>query len=106
MSDLEDKFEFQLKALKLVSYEREYRFHPTRRWRFDFAFPHKKIAVELHGAIYTQGRHSRGAGIEGDMEKINAAQELGWSVFCFSAGMVNTGDAVQQIERILKTERT
>lgn len=102
MSDLEDKFEFQLKALKLIGYEREYRFHPTRRWRFDFAFPSKKIAVELHGAIYTQGRHSRGKGIEGDMEKINAAQEFGWSVFCFSAGMVNTGDAVNQIERILK----
>lgn len=101
MSALEDTFAFQLKALNL-NFEREYKFHPTRKWRFDFANLDKKLAIELHGAIYTRGRHSRGAGIEGDMEKINAAQELGWDVFCFSAGMVKTGKAVQQIEHMLK----
>ena len=103
MSALEDKFESQLKALKLTNYKREFVFHPIRKWRFDFWFPEKKLAVELHGAIYTQGRHSRGAGIEGDMEKINTAQEMGYSVLCFSAGMVKTGEAVTQVERMLKS---
>lgn len=102
MSALEDTFELQLKALKLLGYEREYRFHPTRRWRFDFAFPAKKIAVELHGAIFTQGRHSRGAGIEGDMEKINEAQILGWDVLAFSAGMVKSGEALKTLERLIE----
>lgn len=102
MSKLEDEFEFQLKALKLTGYVREHRFHETRRWRFDFAFPEQKLAVEIHGAIFTQGRHSRGKGIEGDMEKINAAQELGWNVYCVSGGMVKSGQAVSMVERLLK----
>jgi very-short-patch-repair endonuclease len=108
VSALEDTFELQLKALKLLGYEREYRFHATRRWRFDFAFPAKKIAIELHGAIFTQGRHSRGVGIEGDMEKINEAQLLGWDVLCFSGGMVKNGEAVKTLERLLqyKSETT
>ena len=104
MSALEDAFEFQLKASKL-HFEREYRFHPTRLWRFDFANPAKKIAVELHGAIYTQGRHSRGAGIEGDMEKMNEAQLMGWDVLCFSAGMVKSGEALQTLERYLEAKQ-
>lgn len=102
MSALEDMFEMQLKAVKLLGYEREYRFHPVRRWRFDFAFPAKKIGIEIHGAIYTQGRHSRGAGIEGDMEKINEAQILGWDVLCFSGGAIKNGEALQTLERYLK----
>jgi very-short-patch-repair endonuclease len=105
MSQLEDIFEMQLKALKLNGYEREVKFHPTRRWRFDFLFSHCKLAIELHGAIFTQGRHARGAGIEGDMEKINAAQELGYDVLCFSAGMVKSGEAVNQVERMLKARQ-
>lgn len=102
MSQLEDTFEFQLKALKLLDYKREFIFHPTRKWRFDFCFVANKLAIELHGAIYTQGRHARGAGIEGDMVKINAAQELGYDVLCFSAGMVKSGEAAAQVERMLK----
>jgi len=104
VSALEDQFEMQLKAVKLLGFEREHRFHPTRRWRFDFANPAKKIAIELHGAIFTQGRHSRGAGIEGDMEKINEAQMLGWDVLCFSGGMVKSGEALQTLERYLETK--
>ena len=102
MSALEDSFEFQLKALNLLGYEREHRFHPTRKWRFDFSFISKKLAIELHGGIYTQGRHTRGAGVEADMIKINTAQEMGWTVLCFSAGMVKSGHAIEQVERMLK----
>ena len=27
----------------------EYRFHPTRKWRFDYAWPENKIALEVEG---------------------------------------------------------
>ena len=102
MSALEDSFEFQLKAFKLLGYEREHRFHPTRKWRFDFSFKESLLAIELHGAIYTNGRHTRGAGVEADMIKINTAQEMGWTVLCFSAGIVKSGEAVAQVGRMLK----
>jgi hypothetical protein len=42
--------------------EFEHRFHPVRRWRFDAAFPARKVAVELDGGIFAAGRHTRGAG--------------------------------------------
>lgn len=60
----------------------EYRFAPPRRWRFDYAWPDPKhmIALEIDGGIWTQGRHTRGAGRLGDMEKQNAGALLGWRI--------------------------
>ena len=66
-------------------YEREHRFHSTRKWRFDVAFVEQQLAVELEGGIWTRGRHTRGAGYKADMEKYNAAQQLGWRVLRFAA---------------------
>lgn len=60
----------------------EWRFHPTRKWRFDWAWPEPhKIALEINGGVWTKGRHTRGAGYTRDMSKLNAAQLLGWRVF-------------------------
>lgn len=67
---------------------REYRFHPTRRWRFDFAWPDAKVAVECEGGIWSRGRHVRGRGFESDCEKYNAATLLGWRVFRCTPGML------------------
>lgn len=58
----------------------EYRFHPTRRWRFDYAFPAQKVALEVEGGVWTRGRHTRGAGFLKDAEKYNAAAVLGWRI--------------------------
>ena len=58
----------------------EYRFDHSRRWRFDYAFPADRIAVEVEGGAYTRGRHTRGKGFIADMEKYNAAAIEGWCV--------------------------
>lgn len=63
---------------------KEYKFHPTRRWRFDFAIPEYKIAIEIDGGVWTYGRHNRSAGYIADMEKMNAAASLGWIVLKFT----------------------
>lgn len=60
---------------------KEYKFHPKRRWRFDYAIPDHKIALEVEGGVYTQGRHVRPQGFLGDMEKYNTATLMGWRVF-------------------------
>ena len=64
--------------------EAEYRFHPLRKWRFDYAWPEKHIAVEIEGGIYTNGRHTRGGGFSGDMEKYNAAVLHGWAILRYA----------------------
>ena len=58
----------------------ELRFHPVRKWRFDFAWPEALVALEVDGGVWTQGRHTRGLGVLGDHEKLNAAAVLGWRV--------------------------
>lgn len=58
----------------------EFQFHPERKWRFDFAWPYCKVALEVQGGIWINGGHSRGSGIKRDMEKENAAVCLGWRV--------------------------
>lgn len=70
----------------------EYRFHETRKWRFDFAWPDKKVAVEIEGGIWIRGRHSRGAGMLGDMDKYNSAGALGWRIFRFTSKQYKDGD--------------
>jgi very-short-patch-repair endonuclease len=81
--------------------EREYRFHPTRRWRFDFAFTEQKLAVECEGGSWVNGRHVRGAGFEADTEKYNAAAMQGWTVLRFTSRMIKSGEALKQIEQVL-----
>ena len=101
MSQLEDLLAFQLKAAK-IKYEREYRFHPIRRWRFDFAFPDKRVAAECDGGIFVGGRHARGVGIAGDMDKFNAALALGWKPYRFSSKHIKSGEALAILSQALQ----
>ena len=85
------------------AYATEFRFHPVRRWRFDGAFPERKIAVEIDGGAWTAGRHTRGKGFIADQEKINEAQLLGWSVYRFVPDDLESGKFFDVVDRALKT---
>lgn len=65
---------------------KELKFHPTRRWRFDWAIPEKKWAVEFNGGVFmNKSGHSNAAGQTRDQEKMNQAQILGWKVLSYNA---------------------
>jgi very-short-patch-repair endonuclease len=87
-----------IRAEKLPTPEREFRFHPKRMWRFDFAWPGKRIAVEVEGGVYSGGRHTRGKGFVADTTKYNAAALLGWRVFRFPTDMVRNGTAIKTLK--------
>lgn len=86
----------------------EHRFHAKRRWRFDVACLAAKVAIELEGIFYrkSQGtsRHQTGVGYQNDMEKYNAAAELGWVVLRYSIGDLQRRpvQVVEQVEAVLK----
>ena len=61
--------------------EKEFKFHPVRKWRFDYAFPEHKIALEVECGVWTGGRHTSSVGFLNDMEKYNTATLMGWRVF-------------------------
>jgi len=56
----------------------ELRFHSVRLWRMDFAWPEHRVYLEVQGGIFTNGRHSRGAAMLKEWEKINTASGMGW----------------------------
>lgn len=90
----------QLKALR-IAFEQEFKFHPKRKWRADFHLVEKMILVEVEGGIWSGGRHTRGKGYLGDMEKYNAATVMGYRVIRFSTEQVKSGLAIQQIETMV-----
>src|SRR5260363_43786 len=102
MSVLEAQFALRVRVAHLPEPQREYRFDAMRRWKFDFAWPNWKIAVECEGGIWTQGRHTRALGFEADCSKYNAATVQGWRVLRFTAGMVKSGAAVETLTQAIQ----
>jgi len=78
----------------------EHVFHPFRKWRLDIAWPELKLGIEVDGAVYAGGRHTRGKGFESDCEKLNQAQLIGWRVFRYSTGQVHKGLYLDDLQRI------
>ena len=72
-----------------------------RRWRFDFAWPDRLVALEVDGGTHSGGRHVTGAGIEGDSEKFSEAAVLGWRIIRACRVHVMNGDALEWVRRAL-----
>ena len=71
-------------------YRTEYRFAAGRQWRFDFCLPDYRIAIEIEGGTWTDGRHTRGKGYQADCLKYNAAALDGWTVLRYPATYIAT----------------
>lgn len=78
---LTDVFTTICKSDLRVECVKEFKFHPVRKWRFDYAIPEHKIALEVEGGVWTGGRHTSSVGFMKDMEKYNTATLMGWRVF-------------------------
>ena len=98
----EEVFALHCRLRQIPEPEREYRFHPERRWRFDFAWPKIKLAAEIEGGTWKNGRHNRHKGFEGDCEKYNEAAILGWTVLRFTTQQVKRGYAIDALMRWIK----
>lgn len=119
----------QIEARALPKPRLEYIFHAERKWRFDMDWkPHGYlVAVEVDGGLYARpvichhcgqrvkrrlqsgrmvtvregGRHNTGAGYEQDAEKLNEATLYGWRVLRVTAKAIQSGEAIDWIERAL-----
>ncbi len=105
MSNVSDLFGFHLKANKVNGFVSEYKFHPTRKWRFDWANPEIMIAAECEGGVYSGGRHTRGKGYTNDCIKYNHAVALGWDVYRFPTELIKSGEAINFILQVLPEKK-
>ena len=90
----------------------EYRFHPERKWRGDYAWPDAMhgpfgdmvefpLALEVQGGIWSRGRHATGAGIKGDMEKFSEGAALGWRLLLVEPKDLCSPNTMDLIRRAL-----
>lgn len=98
-----ESFFKMLDSAKLPHPVAEHRFHPERKWRFDWAWVDAKVAVEQEGGVWTQGRHSRGAGMVADMAKYNNAAVLGWKVFRVTPQQLSSQMTESLLRRALRS---
>lgn len=80
----------------------EYAFAKPRRWRFDWAWPDAKVALEVEGGAWTGGRHTRPRGFLGDIEKYNAATVKGWRLVRVTPNQLCTLGTVEMLETLLE----
>lgn len=71
--------------LSKIEFVEEHRFHPDRKWRFDFAILEHRIAIEYEGIHSGKSRHTTRGGYAGDVEKYREAAKLGWTVLRYTA---------------------
>lgn len=102
MSHLEETLLLHIRAAQLPEPTREFRFHPTRKWRADLAWPDRRLLVEVEGGTFVSGRHARGAGMRKDAEKYNEAVLAGYRLLRVTPDMVRDGSAFEVIERALR----
>ena len=104
-SPLELRLLVLIRASGFPEPEPEYAFakHLGRRWRFDFAWPDRMLAVEVDGGAWVPGggRHTRGTGFAADHDKMNRAMLLGWRVLRFTSRHITDGSALADITEAL-----
>ena len=98
----EAEFELHLQAFGISGFETEYVFAPPRRYRFDFAWPDYRLAVEIEGGTRHGGRHTRHSGFEEDCRKYNLAAMNGWKVLRFTTEMVHRAEAIDRVMEIIR----
>jgi hypothetical protein len=84
--------------------EAEFRFHPQRKWRFDWAWPDLPsgpLALECEGGVWSKGRHLRGKGFLADVEKYNQAVIMGWRLLRCTPADVESGAVFELLKRAM-----
>ena len=88
-----------------IKFLTQYEFWPGRKWRFDFAIMRMgpyMLAIEVQGGIFSGGRHTRGAALEDEYEKLAHAAIRGWTVMPVSGGQIKSGKAIDWIRKALR----
>ena len=98
-SNKSDMFVRLIKSVYGFDVVKEYKFTSERKWRIDYAIPSHKVAVEVEGGAFTNGRHTRGTGFIADMEKYNELTCQGWALIRTTPQLLLTEKTLQNVRR-------
>lgn len=106
VKDYKGKFLAQLEEAGLPRPEAEFRFAAPRRWRFDWAFPSVKVAIEYQGGNYFgKGGHNSIRGLQNDYEKFTEAALRGWMLILVDSQTVRDKRAVEWVKRAMEARQ-
>jgi hypothetical protein len=101
---LEALLDMHIRAAGLPEPEREYRFAPPRRYRFDRVWKDRMLALEVDGGAWSGGRHTSGKGFTSDCEKATLAALKGWRVMHVTGEHIKSGQALRWLQEALAAE--
>ena len=101
VSKLEQRFALLWQSMNGPTLEREFKFHPTRKWRADFAHLPSKTLIEIEGGIWIHGRHTTPRGFTADAEKYLEASLAGWRVLRLVDQQIK-GPTVQRVIELVE----
>ena len=81
-----------------LGWKAEYKFLPDRKFRFDWALPDKKWAIEYEGIMSAKSRHTSVTGYTNDLRKYNLAVLNGWRVLRYTT--LNYQDVYNDVKKI------
>ena len=84
----------------IPDYTEEFEFLQDRKFRFDWAIPSCKVAIEYEGVFSKKSRHTNVNGYTTDCEKYNLAMIEGWKVLRYTAK--NYNDLSRDLKKIFK----
>ena len=100
-TSLEHALILSLRLRGIVPEKREWQFARPRLFRADFAWPSKRLIVEVEGGKFAYGGHNRGVQIDSDCEKSALAAARGLRFMRVSGKQVKSGKAAEWIEAAL-----
>lgn len=118
--------ELHLLAARVPPWQRDYVFHPTRKWELDFAWPELRVYLSIEGGVgksshrgirpvyrskIIAGRQIKVKvgirdGLAEDLEKHNEAALLGWLGVRVTGSMLANGKAIDAIKRAIMLRRS
>jgi len=76
---------------------REHIPFPPRKWRLDFCWPDRKLAVEIESSV-----HRIKSRFAGDLDKYNRLNLEGWMLLRYTRKMVETAEAIDTVKGVLR----
>jgi hypothetical protein len=81
----------------------EYKFHPDRKYRLDFAHLPSQVGIEIQGGLFmAKSGHSSIHGMLRDCRKTLLAASVGWLIVPLVAPQLDDGETLSLLAEVIR----